>query len=144
MLFGIQLEKTSTGFFFAKILYLICIEEFITNSQVAITCCFIKENIMKKMKKDLVDVLSSKIQMEKDEITQIVDKVLDGIKEILSEGSSLEIRGFGTFEVKIRKGKKNARNPKNGEKVETKPHYVVSFKPGIELKENLKKLELPE
>ena len=100
---------------------------------------FIKESI-----EDLVNNLSSKLSLEKDEITQIVDTVLDGVKEILSEGSSLEIRGFGTFEVKIRKGKKNARNPKNGEKVETKPHYVVSFKPGIELKENLKKLELSE
>ena len=99
---------------------------------------------MKKLKKDLVNALSSEIKMEKDGIAHLVDTVLDGVKEILSEGSSLEIRGFGTFEVKIRKGKKNARNPKNGEKVETKPHYVVSFKPGIELKENLKKLELPE
>lgn len=98
---------------------------------------------MKKMKKDLVDVLSSKIQMEKDEITQIVDKVLDGIKEILSEGSSLEIRGFGTFEVKVRKGKKNARNPKTGEKVDTYPHYVISLKPGQQLKDNIKKLEVP-
>lgn len=121
MLFGIQLERTSTGFFLT-----------------------FEVNIMKKLKKDLVNVLSSEIKMEKDGIAHLVDTVLDGVKEILSEGSSLEIRGFGTFEVKIRKGKKNARNPKNGEKVETKPHYVVSFKPGIELKENLKKLELPE
>ena len=74
---------------------------------------------MKKLKKDLVNNLSSKLSLEKDEITQIVDTVLDGVKEILSEGSSLEIRGFGTFEVKIRKGKKNARNPKTGEKVQT-------------------------
>ena len=94
------------------------------------------------MKKDLVEVLTSKIQMEKDEITQIVDKVLDGIKEILSKGSSLEIRGFGTFEVKVRKGKKNARNPKTGEKVDTQPHYVICLKPGQELKDNIKKLKV--
>ena len=52
---------------------------------------------MKKLKKDLVNNLASKLSLEKDEITQIVDTVLDGVKEILSEGSSLEIRGFGTF-----------------------------------------------
>lgn len=122
MLFGIQLEKTSTGFFFD----------------------FLWVNLMKKLKKDLVSVISTQNQIKKDEITQIVDTVLNGIKEILSEGSSLELRGFGTFEVKVRKAKANARNPKNGEKVETKPHYVVCFKPGIELKENIKKLEVPE
>ena len=97
---------------------------------------------MKKLKKDLVDNLSSKLTLEKDEITQIVDTVLDGVKEILSEGSSLEIRGFGTFEVKIRKGKKNARNPKTGEKVQTQPHYVICLKPGQELKDNIKKLKV--
>ena len=94
---------------------------------------------MKKLKKDLVNSLSSKLSLEKDEITQIVDTVLDGVKEILSEGSSLEIRGFGTFEVKIRKGKKNARNPKTGEKVQTQPHYVICLKLGQELKDNIKK-----
>ena len=72
---------------------------------------------MKKLKKDLVNVLSSEIKMEKDGITNLVDTVLDGVKEILSEGSSLEIRGFGTFEVKIRKGKNNARNPRSIRKV---------------------------
>ena len=97
---------------------------------------------MKKLKKDLVDNLASKLTLEKDEITQIVDNVLDGVKEILSEGSSLEIRGFGTFEVKIRKGKKNARNPKTGEKVQTQPHYVICLKPGQELKDNIKKLKV--
>ena len=101
-----------------------------------------KEKLMKKLKKDLVDNLSSKLTLEKDEITQIVDNVLDGVKEILSEGSSLEIRGFGTFEVKIRKGKKNARNPKTGEKVQTQPHYVICLKPGQELKDNIKKLKV--
>lgn len=97
---------------------------------------------MKKLKKDLVNNLASKLSLEKDEITQIVDTVLDGVKEILSEGSSLEIRGFGTFEVKIRKGKKNARNPKTGEKVQTQPHYVICLKPGQELKDNIKKLKV--
>lgn len=97
---------------------------------------------MKKLKKDLVNNLASKLSLEKDEITQIVDTVLDGVKEILSEGSSLEIRGFGTFEVKIRKGKKNARNPKTGEKVQTQPHYVICLKPGQELKDNIKKLKI--
>ncbi|MDD7609398.1 MAG: integration host factor subunit beta [Spirochaetales bacterium] len=97
---------------------------------------------MKKLKKDLVNNLASKLSLEKDEITQIVDTVLDGVKEILSEGSSLEIRGFGTFEVKIRKGKKNARNPKTGEKVQTQPHYVICLKPGQELRDNIKKLKV--
>ena len=103
------------------------------------TLIFFSSNTVKNL---LCSSLSSKLSLEKDEITQIVDTVLDGVKEILSEGSSLEIRGFGTFEVKIRKGKKNARNPKTGEKVQTQPHYVICLKPGQELKDNIKKLKV--
>ena len=92
---------------------------------------------MKKLKKDLVNNLSSKLSLEKDEITQIVDTVLDGVKEILSEGSSLEIRGFGTFEPRLRKGRSIARNPKTGETLSVEPHYVAAFRAGQSLKDNL-------
>ena len=44
--------------------------------------------------------------------------------------------------MKIRKGKKNARYPKTGEKVQTQPHYVICLKPGQELKDNIKKLKV--
>ena len=48
-----------------------------------------------------------------------------------------ELRGFGTFEVRIRKGKEKARNPKTGEIVSVDQHGVAVFRAGRELKEEL-------
>ena len=47
---------------------------------------------------------------------------------------TVELRGFGTFEVKLRKGRKRARNPKTGAIVSVEDHGVASFRPGRELK----------
>ena len=91
---------------------------------------------MKKLKKDLVNNLSSKLSLEKDEITQIVDTVLDGVKEILSEGSSLEIRGFGTFEVAER-AEREGRNPQTGETMKIAASKAPKFKAGKALKDSV-------
>ena len=48
-----------------------------------------------------------------------------------------ELRGFGTFEVRVRKGKEKARNPKTGEIVSVDKHGVAVFRAGRELKEEL-------
>jgi len=41
---------------------------------------------------------------------------------------------FGTFEIRTRKGREKARNPKTGEIVPVKTHGVTVFRPGKELK----------
>lgn len=96
----------------------------------------------KKTKKDLVDFLYQEKIAEKRELTKIVDAVFNGIKEFLLEGSSLEIRGFGAFNLKLRSARKNSVNPRTGEKVDSKSHYVANFNPGIELKEKIKQIKV--
>ena len=66
-----------------------------------------------------------------------VDAFLDEIKESLIDGKTIELRGFGTFEPRLRKGRDIARNPKTGEKVSVEPHYIAAFRAGQSLKENL-------
>jgi DNA-binding protein HU-beta len=60
----------------------------------------------------------------------------------LRDGKNIEIRGFGSFKVKKRKGRV-ARNPRTGEQVQVDEHYVPIFKVSKDLKavvnENLKK-----
>jgi integration host factor subunit beta len=46
----------------------------------------------------------------------------------------VELRGVGTFEVRTRKGRSKARNPKTGEIVSVEDHGVAAFRPGRELK----------
>ncbi len=53
----------------------------------------------------------------------------------------IELRNFGVFEVKRRKARK-ARNPRTDEQVFVAPKNVVTFQPGKEMEETIRKLPL--
>lgn len=98
----------------------------------------------KIIKADLVDEVFRNTNLPKNEINVITDALLAEIKNALCKGNTIEIRNFGTFEPKLRKGKTNARNPRTGEIVQGEPHYVASFKAGRELKEKIWTLKKSE
>lgn len=56
------------------------------------------------------------------------------IKEALQDGDRVEIRGFGSFNVKNYDGY-TGRNPKTGQKVEVQPKKLPVFRPGREMKD---------
>lgn len=91
--------------------------------------------VQKVTKADLVDIISDSSGLTKKQVHDVVDSFLNEIKNSLINNKTLEFRGFGTFEIKIRKGRDRARNPKTGEIVQVSDHGVVSFRPGKELKE---------
>ena len=91
----------------------------------------------KIIKSDLVEEVYKNTNFPKNEIIQITDSLLAEIKTALCKGNTIELRNFGTFEPKLRKGKTNARNPRTGEIVQGEPHYIASFKAGRELKEKI-------
>ncbi len=66
----------------------------------------------------------------------IVDTVFDSMLDALQKGERIELRGFGTFEVRIREPRMG-RNPKSGSKVSLGVRKVPFFKAGKELKEKL-------
>ena len=68
-------------------------------------------------------------------IHQVIDLFFEQIKDGLADGRIIELRGFGTFEVRSRKGKERARNPKTGETVSVEDHAVAVFRPGRELQQ---------
>ena len=88
----------------------------------------------KLTKAEIVEKIFLNINVNKKDIYRIIDIFFGGIKNALAKNKIIELRGFGTFEVRIRKGKK-ARNPKTGAEVSTEDHGVVVFKPGRELKQ---------
>ena len=91
----------------------------------------------KLTKADIIEFISSETDENKKSIHRTIDLVFDQIKEALVSGKSVELRGFGTFEVRQRKGRARARNPKTGEIVSVKPHGVAAFRPGQELKQDV-------
>lgn len=91
----------------------------------------------KKTKSDLVNHIYEKSGHELKDIRSIVDIFLEEVKDALEDGQSVELRGFGTFEIRERKGRKKARNPKTGETVSVEDHAVVAFRSGKELKSSV-------
>ena len=92
---------------------------------------------LKVTKGDLVDEIYQSTDVEKQIIQKVVDSFLVHTREALEEGSTIELRGFGTFEARLRRGRAVARNPKTGEKLSVEPHYVAVFRAGQILKDKL-------
>ena len=88
-------------------------------------------------KGDLVDAVYKSTNVEKQIIQKVIDSFLLHTRESLETGATIELRGFGTFEARLRKGRSEARNPKTGEKLSVEPHYVAAFRAGQLLKEKL-------
>jgi nucleoid DNA-binding protein len=94
-----------------------------------------------KTKADLISIIHDLINKEYDfkkkvsqkVIAAVIDTFFDVLKENVAHGAHIELRGFGTFETKIRKPKK-ALNPRTKEIVDVKRHAVPIFRPGRELK----------
>lgn len=100
---------------------------------------------MKKVTKaDLIDSIFKTSSYERQTIQNVVDSFLQELKAEMEKGSTIEFRGFGTFEVRQRKGKEKARNPQNGEICSVPPHCVAAFRAGQELKKALFDLKLTE
>jgi integration host factor subunit beta len=89
----------------------------------------------KLTKAEIVDNIAESSDVSKKEIQRIIDSFFSQVKEALLEDRVVEFRGFGTFEIRTRKGRERARNPKTGETVSVQNHGVVVFRPGKELKD---------
>ncbi len=89
----------------------------------------------KLTKAAIIENINEKLGVNKIEIHQIIDELFEEIKDGLKSNRIIELRGFGTFEVRIRKGREKARNPKTGDVVSVDRHGVAIFRAGKELKD---------
>jgi integration host factor subunit beta len=86
---------------------------------------------------ELIEHIVERFHINKVEANLLIEMLFDDIKKALSEKRIVELRAFGTFEIRTRVGRK-ARNPKTGERVVTEEHDVVFFRPGQEMKNRVK------
>jgi integration host factor subunit beta len=92
-------------------------------------------------KKEIVKEISEALGMTQLKTKEIVQKTFDAIVKTLVEDGRIELRNFGVFEVKKRAARK-ARNPRTGDKVFVPEKFVVTFKPGKEMEEKVRLLEM--
>jgi len=88
-------------------------------------------------KKDIVMKVSNETNLTQIDVKKIVQKTLDVVSESLQRGETVELRNFGVFKVKTRRGRLG-RNPRTGEEVTVPEKKVVVFKPGLILKIKVK------
>ena len=94
-------------------------------------------------KKEIVKAISDELGLTQLKTKEIVQKTFDAIVETLVTDHRIELRNFGVFEVKKRAARK-ARNPRTGGQVEVPAKFVVTFKPGKEMEERVRELEMAE
>lgn len=83
----------------------------------------------------LIERISEKMEgLSKKQTEVVIETIFESIKETLSKGGKVEIRGFGNFRLRNRNARR-ARNPKTGDAVDVPPKKVPYFKVGKELRE---------
>lgn len=87
-------------------------------------------------KSDLIQALAEKEDLTIKMAEKVVNTFFDLMAQSLAQGDRVEIRGFGTFQVKDYDGY-DGWNPKTGELVKVQPKKMPVFKAGKELKERV-------
>jgi DNA-binding protein HU-beta len=88
-------------------------------------------------KADLVASISEKTGVPKVDVLVTLETFFTEIKESLTGGEDVFIRGFGSFVVKKR-AKKIGRHIKKNKAIEIPEHYIPAFKPAKVFVEQVK------
>ncbi len=87
------------------------------------------------IKNDIINAVAEAAHVPRQKATQAVETIIDVLRQALSRGERIELRGFGVFLVKPRK-RGIGRNPKRPtEEVQIPPGFTIRFKPGKELRD---------
>ena len=85
-------------------------------------------------KAELVTMVASKSGLSKKDSEKAIAGMIETITETLAKGESIQLVGFGTFEVRERAARTGI-NPRTKEKIEIAATKVPAFKAGRALKD---------
>jgi integration host factor subunit beta len=87
-------------------------------------------------KSDLAKTLSKDLNLPFRKAEEIVDKFFDTMTQTLLLGDRIEIRGFGSFQIREYEAYEGL-NPKTGEKIAVEPKQLPFFRVGKDFRERL-------
>jgi len=90
-------------------------------------------------KSELINDTAISCGMARDNAKNVVEQFFQVVQDLIKEGKSIEIRGFGTFSPKTCNSRVG-RNLQTGELISLAPHKSMSFKFSPELKAQIGKL----
>lgn len=87
-------------------------------------------------KSELIERLAERSDLGQLQAEDVVNLIIDHMRNALTNGRRIEIRGFGSFTVKDYESYWG-RNPKTGDKIWVNAKRLPAFKVGKELRERL-------
>jgi DNA-binding protein HU-beta len=87
-------------------------------------------------KADLINVVAAKVDLTKTKTSEVIDAVVEAVKEALITGDKVTLVGFGTFQTANRAERKG-RNPKSGAEILIPAKKIAKFKPGASLQSSV-------
>ena len=88
-------------------------------------------------KAELIDAIAKKSGLSKKDSAAALAAFLEVVPEELKKGGSVQLTGFGTFEVRTRAARKGI-NPLTKKAIDIPASKVPAFKAGKGLKDNVK------
>ncbi|WGO82161.1 HU family DNA-binding protein [Arsenophonus apicola] len=88
-------------------------------------------------KTELINQIAEKADLTKKDSEKALNAFIETVTESLKSGNSVQLVGFGSFQVKQRAAREG-RNPKTGEALKIAASNVPSFKAGQKLKDAVK------
>lgn len=85
-------------------------------------------------KAELVAAVAEKTELGKKDTEKTISAVISTISETLAKGESIQLVGFGTFEVRER-AERDGINPRTKKKIKIAATKVPAFKAGRGLKD---------
>ena len=85
-------------------------------------------------KSELIAMTAENTGLTKKDAERVLNAALDVIIAAMGEHETVQLSGFGTFEVKEREAR-IGRNPRTKESIEIPATFVPSFKPSKALKD---------
>jgi len=98
-----------------------------------------KELHMATLTKDtLIEMIRDKVGYPVKEAKEILEMILEEVKNSLEAGKEVKISGFGKWTVKEKRSRPG-RNPHTGQKIEITARRVVTFHPSDKLRDSVNK-----
>lgn len=89
-------------------------------------------------KAEIVQQISRQTGIESQVVMQVVEGMMESIKNSMIDGNNVYLRGFGSFIIK-RRAKKTARNISKNTTIIVAAHDIPAFKPSKSFKEEVRK-----
>lgn len=79
-------------------------------------------------KAEIINRISKETGIDRATVRVVVEAFINDVKDTMTQGENVYLRGFGTFQVK-RKAEKVARNISKNTSIVIPEHYAPAFKP---------------